>query len=158
MCCCLPCISTNRAALFLGYGTWDSGADRTIPPALFVSFRIYKRLLQRGLYIWVEVRYISRTNGQRLNPSIVPYHWRLSKDDMDPNPAFVDIYKTHFDALSPWTIGRYHMQDLDEGAVERELVDNLQYLSSGGPSYFPTIWPGESVCAHISCSEATISH
>lgn len=76
---------------------------------------------------------------------------------MDSNPAFVDIYKSHFDALSPWTIGRYHMQDLDEGAVERKLVEDFQYLSSGGPSYFPTIWPGESVRAPITCSVATIS-
>lgn len=76
---------------------------------------------------------------------------------MDSNPAFVDIYKSHFDALSPWTIGRYHMQDLDEGAVERKLVEDFQHLSSGGPSYFPTIWPGESVRAPISCSAAIIS-
>jgi hypothetical protein len=76
---------------------------------------------------------------------------------MDPNPAFVDIYKSHFDALSPWTIGRYQMQDLDEGAVERKLVEDFQYLSSGGPSYFPTIWPGGSVRVPISFSAATAS-
>jgi len=76
---------------------------------------------------------------------------------MDPNPAFVDIYKSHFDALSPWTIGRYRMQDLDEGDVEKKLVEDFQYLSSGGPAYFPTIWPGESVRAPISRSAASIS-
>ena len=37
------------------------------------------------------------------------------------------------------------MRDLDEGAVEKKLVEDFQYLASGGPSYFPTIWPGESV-------------
>jgi len=68
---------------------------------------------------------------------------------MDPNPAFVDIYKSHFDALSPWTVGRYGMKDLEGGAVEKNLVEDFQYLSSGGPSYFPTIWPGESVRVSI---------
>jgi hypothetical protein len=77
---------------------------------------------------------------------------------MDSNPAFVDIYKSHFDALSPWTIGRYNMKDLDAGAVERKLVEDLHHLPGGGPSYFPTIWPGESVRAPISRLEISISH
>ena len=75
---------------------------------------------------------------------------------MDPNPAFVDIYRSHLDALSPWTIGRYGMKDLDGGAVEKNLVEDFQSLSSGGPSYFPTIWPGESVRVSISDLEAPI--
>jgi hypothetical protein len=50
------------------------------------------------------------------------------------------------------------MKDLDAGAVERKLVEDLHHLPGGGPSYFPTIWPGESVRAPISRLEISISH
>ena len=134
----------------MGYGAWDSEADLTIPRALFASFRTYELLLPEAYIFGEEVRHFSRIDEQQLKSSIVPYLWRTCEGDMDPNPAFVDLYKSHFDALSPWTIGRYRMQDLEEGTVEKRLVEDSQYLSSAAPSYFPTMWPGESVRISIS--------
>lgn len=48
------------------------------------------------------------------------------------------------------------MQDINEGSVERKLVEDFQYLPSDGPSYFPTIWPGESVRDPISSLDVPI--
>lgn len=36
-----------------------------------------------------------------------PAYWRTSESDADRNPEWVNVWLEEFDAISPWTIGRY---------------------------------------------------
>jgi hypothetical protein len=79
--------------------------------------------------------------------SLVPSQWRTLSGDMDPNPAFLDLFKNEFDALSPWTVGRYHNQEtIDRFADERTRgdINELKDLPRR-VDFFPTIFPGGSV-------------
>jgi len=66
---------------------------------------------------------------------------------MDPNPAFLDVFKQEFDGLSPWTIGRFsNLEGIDrfcEGRMAGDFTE-LKDLPHR-VDYFPTIWPGTSV-------------
>ena len=71
---------------------------------------------------------------------------------------FLNVFKNEFDALSPWTIGRYStLNEIDRFCEDRMQGDfkELKDLPHR-VDYFPTIWPGGSVshftllCGYIS--------
>ncbi|KAI0367479.1 hypothetical protein BV20DRAFT_970442 [Pilatotrama ljubarskyi] len=86
----------------------------------------------------------------------VPAHWRTSVMDADPDPEFVKVWLEEFDAISPWTIGRYSNeeeadkfeQEKIKGDVELIKQHNERVEGSRGPmrkvDYIPVIFPGGS--------------
>ena len=86
-----------------------------------------------------------------------PAHWRTSVADADSNPEFLNVWLEEFDALSPWTIGRYGtLEDADHFAEEKikgdvELIqkrNEMFEMGQGGKrkvDYIPVIFPGGSV-------------
>jgi hypothetical protein len=66
---------------------------------------------------------------------------------MDPNPEFLEVFKNEFDALSPWTIGRYRTRaEVDRFSDERTKQDFIELKDREKKvDYVPTIWPGGSV-------------
>ncbi len=93
----------------------------------------------------------------------VPAHWRTSNSDADPNPDFVNVWLEEFDAISPWTIGRYkNLEEADRFAQEKikgdlELIRKKTELFETGRGgtrkidYMPVIFPGGSVSSILSC-------
>ncbi|OJT09971.1 hypothetical protein TRAPUB_13552 [Trametes pubescens] len=86
----------------------------------------------------------------------VPAHWRTSVMDADPDPEFLKVWLDEFDALSPWTIGRYHdeegadrfEQEKIKGDAELIKQHNERWESNRGTmrkiDYIPVIFPGGS--------------
>ncbi|KAI0078516.1 hypothetical protein K474DRAFT_1660324 [Panus rudis PR-1116 ss-1] len=85
-----------------------------------------------------------------------PAHWRTSEHDADPNPEFVNVWLEEFDAISPWTVGRYNtLEDADRFAEEKikgdvELIrrKNEDFENGRGGKrrvdYIPVVLPGGS--------------
>ncbi|CAL1696791.1 unnamed protein product [Somion occarium] len=85
-----------------------------------------------------------------------PAHWRSSYHDADPNPEFVKVWLEEFDAISPWTVGRYTtLEDVDsfaenniKGDVELIRKRNEDFENGMGGKrkvdYIPVILPGGS--------------
>lgn len=88
--------------------------------------------------------------------------------DADPDPEFVRVWLEEFDALSPWTIGRYHDEESAnrfeeekiKGDVELIKRHNEQRESDSGTTrkidYIPVIFPGGSVSAR--CTFTCLVH
>src|ERR1700709_630169 len=53
----------------------------------------------------------SSTPGGAYLMAGVPGHWRTSTSDSDRNPEFLRVWTEEFDALSPWTVGRYGSEE-----------------------------------------------
>ena len=86
----------------------------------------------------------------------VPGHWRTSTSDADRNPEFVPMWTDVFDAISPWTVGRYgNEEDADRWGEERVKPD-ADYLKKLGEEtgkkvdYIPVVLPGGSVSVVVS--------
>lgn len=82
-----------------------------------------------------------------------PSHWRTSSVDSDTNPEFLDIWLNEFDAIRPWSVGRYKTeQDADDFAeyVMKEDVNLLNRRNAENDKrhveYMPVVYPGSSVC------------
>jgi hypothetical protein len=82
----------------------------------------------------------------------VPSQWRTCEGDADQNPGFLDVWLTEFDAISPWTVGRYSNEDeADRFASERMKgdVELLKRKYEAGMSkkidYISVVLPGGSV-------------
>ncbi|EIN13295.1 hypothetical protein PUNSTDRAFT_128983 [Punctularia strigosozonata HHB-11173 SS5] len=86
-----------------------------------------------------------------------PAHWRTGRpgSDADPNPAWIDLWTDEFDAISPWTIGRYgDEQGADQFAEEKVKLDmehiqkkNEEWERAGKTKrvdYMPVVFPGGS--------------
>lgn len=82
-----------------------------------------------------------------------PTHWQTLSGDADPNPEFLDVWYNDFDAISPWTVGRYNDESsADRFAIEKvkKDMDALRRNSSARHvDYIPVIFPGFSVCYPI---------
>lgn len=87
-----------------------------------------------------------------------PAHWRTSTSDADRNPEFVNVWLECFDAISPWTIGRYGDMDGADWFAEHNAKGDIELIKArneeaerGVPGrrhidYIPVILPGGSVC------------
>ncbi|TEB29253.1 hypothetical protein FA13DRAFT_669990 [Coprinellus micaceus] len=81
-----------------------------------------------------------------------PTHWRTAEGDADRNPEFIDVWLNEFDALSPWTIGRYKTEEEAEAFCEHKMradADLITQRNEDGRSprridYIPVVFPGGS--------------
>ena len=81
-----------------------------------------------------------------------PTHWRTGEGDADRNPEFIDVWLNEFDAISPWTIGRFKTEDEADSFAEEKMKadsDLIQRRNSEGRwkrlDYIPVVFPGGSV-------------
>ena len=81
-----------------------------------------------------------------------PAHWRTSSSDADPDPGFVEVWLNEFDAISPWTVGRYGNEDEADRFAEERLKGDVELLrkrseqgSGSKIDYIPVVFPGGSV-------------
>lgn len=70
----------------------------------------------------------------------VPFYWRTGT--ADSRPGFLDVYRT-FDALSPWSVGRYNSEDTFNHNFQEVLRDR-EWTAQHEKDYAPVIWPGFS--------------
>lgn len=78
-----------------------------------------------------------------------PTHWGSLSADQDPDPRWLDVYYDTFDAISPWTVGRYEDQESADEYAELKMMDDLQSIkvNSFGRKidFVPVVFPGMSV-------------
>ncbi|TBU26339.1 hypothetical protein BD311DRAFT_667689 [Dichomitus squalens] len=86
----------------------------------------------------------------------VPAHWRTSVADADPNPEFVRVYMEEFDAISPWTIGRYNDEESADQFEQEKIKGDVEFIKEHNDrweanrttmrriDYIPVVHPGGS--------------
>ena len=80
-----------------------------------------------------------------------PAHWRTSDSDADSNPEFVTAWMQSFDAISPWTVGRYSDQKSADAFAENRIQGDVMFLAKWTMTrgkrvnYVPVVHPGGSV-------------
>ena len=113
-----------------GFGFSDRGHD----PA------VVRRIVQ-------QIR--SVTPGGAYIMAGTPTHWQTSTGDADPNPEFLDVWYNDFDAISPWTVGRYNNEDAADRFAEEKVKKDMEALRSNTNGrhvdYIPVVLPGGSV-------------
>jgi hypothetical protein len=79
-----------------------------------------------------------------------PAHWRTSESDADRNPEFLDLWLNEFDAISPWTVGRYSNEDDADRFAEEKIKPDIELLKKRADEghkkidYIPVVLPGGS--------------
>ncbi|KAF8722447.1 hypothetical protein AX14_009826, partial [Amanita brunnescens Koide BX004] len=77
-----------------------------------------------------------------------PSQWRTSEGDADRNREFLDVWLTEFDAISPWTIGRYSNENEADKFAEARMKGDMELLKRRNESkridYIPVVLPGGS--------------
>ncbi|KAK0440741.1 hypothetical protein EV421DRAFT_1712220, partial [Armillaria borealis] len=79
-----------------------------------------------------------------------PTHWRTSESDADPDPRFLNVWLNEFDAISPWTVGRYRSDEDIERFAETKMKGDMDLLKrqveNGGRKidYIPVVLPGST--------------
>ncbi|KAI9445605.1 hypothetical protein H4582DRAFT_1916606, partial [Lactarius indigo] len=79
-----------------------------------------------------------------------PAHWRTSDSDADSNPDFVTAWMQSFDAISPWTVGRYSDQKSADAFAEDRIQGDVMFLAKWTMTrgkrvaYVPVVHPGGS--------------
>ncbi|KAH9177122.1 hypothetical protein EDB89DRAFT_2205217 [Lactarius sanguifluus] len=79
-----------------------------------------------------------------------PAHWRTSDSDADSNPDFVTAWMQSFDAISPWTVGRYSDQKSVDAFAEDRIQGDVMFLAKWTMTrgkrvdYVPVVHPGGS--------------
>ncbi|KAH9836626.1 uncharacterized protein C8Q71DRAFT_50623 [Rhodofomes roseus] len=84
-----------------------------------------------------------------------PAHWRTSVSDADPNPDFVNVWLEEFDAISPWTIGRYHNEESADWFEKEKIAGDVKLINERNErreqtqvgrkvDYIPVVFPGGS--------------
>ena len=82
-----------------------------------------------------------------------PTHWRTAEGDADRNPEFIDVWLNEFDAISPWTIGRYKTEEEAEAFCEHKMRADADLITRRNEDsrslrridYIPVVFPGGSV-------------
>lgn len=80
-----------------------------------------------------------------------PAHWRTAQSDADRNPDFLDVWLNEFDAISPWTVGRYGNDDDADRFGEERTKPDIELLKKRAEEghkkvdYMPVVLPGGSV-------------
>ncbi|KAL5495884.1 hypothetical protein ACEPAI_1348 [Sanghuangporus weigelae] len=79
-----------------------------------------------------------------------PTHWRMLRADADPNPEFLSVWYNEFDAISPWTVGRFHNEETIDRFAKEKLLPDFQALQDPANTqgrkvdYIPVVLPGAS--------------
>ena len=85
----------------------------------------------------------------------IPAYWRTSDSDADRNPEFVDTWLECFDAISPWTVGRYKDQTSADTFAEDRIQGDVMFIARWTMNhgrrvdYVPVVHPGGSVCPSL---------
>lgn len=79
-----------------------------------------------------------------------PTHWRTSNQDADANPEFVDVWLNSFDAISPWSIGRYSNEEEADRFAQENMKGDVELIkrtndNSAGTRKIEYI-PGQHPC------------
>ncbi|TFK23712.1 hypothetical protein FA15DRAFT_620323 [Coprinopsis marcescibilis] len=80
-----------------------------------------------------------------------PSQWRTAEGDADSNPVFRDLFLNEFDAISPWTVGRYKSEAEADSFTENRMKGDFELVQmhneqsgSRKVDYIPVVWPGGS--------------
>jgi hypothetical protein len=119
--------------LHVGFGFEDSRHSPALVAAITTFFR-------------------NNTPGGAYIIAGTPTYWRTSTNDADRNPQFVDVWLNEFDAISPWTVGRYGNEDEADKFAEERLKEDVELLKKRDEQgtgrkvdYIPVVFPGGSV-------------
>lgn len=81
-----------------------------------------------------------------------PAHWRTAESDADRNSEFLDVWLNDFDAISPWTVGRYNSERDADNFAETKMKGDVELLKKRNEEgrwrkvdYIPVVLPGGSV-------------
>jgi len=81
-----------------------------------------------------------------------PAHWRTAESDADRNPEFLDVWLTEFDAISPWTVGRFTDERGAGYFAETKMKGDVELINKRNAEgarrkidYIPVVLPGGSV-------------
>jgi len=80
-----------------------------------------------------------------------PANWRTAQSDADRNPEFLDLWLNEFDAISPWTVGRYGNADEADVFAKYNIQPDIELLKKRSEEgnkkvdYLPVVFPGGSV-------------
>ncbi|KAG6828413.1 hypothetical protein H0H92_008077 [Tricholoma furcatifolium] len=80
-----------------------------------------------------------------------PAHWRTAESDADRNPDFLDVWLNEFDAISPWTVGRYRDEREADDFAETKIKGDVELIRKRNEEgrwrkidYIPVVLPGGS--------------
>ncbi|KAH0590020.1 hypothetical protein H2248_000198 [Termitomyces sp. 'cryptogamus'] len=80
-----------------------------------------------------------------------PAHWRTATSDADRNPEFLDVWLNEFDAISPWTVGRYGNEKEADNFAETKMKGDVELIKKRNEEgcwrkidYIPVVLPGGS--------------
>ncbi|PFH48275.1 hypothetical protein AMATHDRAFT_65829 [Amanita thiersii Skay4041] len=80
-----------------------------------------------------------------------PSQWRTAEGDADRNPQFLDVWLSQFDAISPWTVGRYKNEEEADRIANDRMKGDMALLKRQNEhnegrkiDYIPVVLPGGS--------------
>lgn len=73
----------------------------------------------------------------------VPSHWRKLDGDSKSAPAWSRVYRS-FDAISPWTVGRFADAAGADAFVRETVMSDMAEARKAGVLYLPVVFPGFS--------------
>lgn len=79
-----------------------------------------------------------------------PAHWRTAEGDADRNPAFLEVWLTEFDAICPWTVGRFTDEQGANRFAETKMAADIELIKQRNVrgqrkiDYIPVVLPGAS--------------
>lgn len=73
----------------------------------------------------------------------VPANWRTLKDDAQSDPAWAAVFRS-FDAISPWSVGRFGDDAGADDFHRKVTVPDLAEAARSGREYMPVVFPGFS--------------
>ncbi|EIM92038.1 uncharacterized protein STEHIDRAFT_136079 [Stereum hirsutum FP-91666 SS1] len=79
-----------------------------------------------------------------------PAGWRSAHGDADRNPEFVAAWMECFDAVSPWTVGRYNDEKSADSFAEDRIKGDVEFIEKWKREkgrhvdYIPVVHPGGS--------------
>jgi hypothetical protein len=126
----------NSSCLFLPYLLGLGLKDRNHTPAQVRALTSFFR---------------NSTPGGAYLVAGTPAHWRTSDSDADPNPEFVNTWMESFDAISPWTVGRYSDLASADAFAENRIQGDAMFIGKWATTrgrrvdYLPVVHPGGSV-------------
>lgn len=93
----------------------------------------------------------SATPGGAYIMAGTPAHWRTAESDADRNPEFLDVWLNEFDAISPWTVGRYGNEQEADDFAETKMKGDMELIKKRNEEgiyrridYIPVVLPGGS--------------
>lgn len=81
-----------------------------------------------------------------------PTHWRTGTGDADRDPGFLQVWLGEYDAISPWTVGRYSTENEADNFAKTVVKGDWELITNQNQGdntrkidYIPVVFPGFSV-------------